>query len=641
MVFSGLLSSSSESTSASRSKLGQESELLPEFIYDEAQLPCVPPERPNLRELNSSLEALAAVFPDIQIEVFRELLSNFDGESRLALVANALLKNRVDWVKGRWKVIDKQDATPATVPRSDMFRSKEYIKAVRNLAMHEFRALSKSTVNAVLAESNYAYLDARRTLVTISSKSWRFTLHSLFTRRKPLTTTGEAENHPLVVWRSTGQGSIVPTIRTTGHSELDRELYDALIRPLKRSMSEEREAKDRGLAVLLNNQEAEAASATHECACCFVDYTFEEFTSCSKDGHLVCFRCVQNSIKEALFGQSWQSNINTETGTLKCMSVDGCSGHISSGFIRRAFLQEKSGADILHRLDQRLAKHSLAAANVPLVHCPFCDYAEIDDIYLPAVEAQPRFKLRNMYNFVLLLIVTLALIVVSPLALLAALVCVVISVGQDIWRNVGREWKKAVHRHCRRRRGLRFVCQNPKCTKASCLSCHKSWTDIHVCNESSLVALRTQIEQAMSLAIKRVCPRCNTSFVKNAGCNKLTCPCGYKMCYVCRADLSDEGYRHFCDHFRPDGDPSPCTQCDRCNLWESEDVDLVLREAREVAERNWKETEQRELSGAEKAYLETGVASRGLHSTMEHLLAGGMLPNWPDLLDMIAEAIYF
>lgn len=639
MVFSGLLSSS-ERTSASRSKPSQENELLPEFIHDEAQLPCVPPERPNLRELNSSLEALALVFPDIQIEVFRELLSNFDGESRLALVANALLKNRVDWVKGRWKTVDKQDADSTTLPRSDMFRSTEYIQAVRNLAANEFRLLSRSTINAVLAESNHAYLEARRTFVTLSSKSWRFTIQSLFTRRKPLT-TGEAENHPLVVWRSTGQGSIVPTIRTTGNAELDRELYDGLIRPLKNSMKEERETRDRGLAVLLNNEEAEAASATHECACCFVDYTFEEFTSCSKDGHLICYRCVQNSIKEALFGQGWQSNINTDTGTLKCLSVDGCLGHISSEYIQQAFLQEKSGADILRKLDQRLAEHSLVASNVPLIHCPFCHYAEVDDIYLPAHEAWPRFKLRNIYNLIILFIIIMALIILSPLALVVALVCVVVSVEQNLWRNVGTEWKHAVHRHCRRRRGLRFWCQNPKCARVSCLSCHKTWTDIHVCNESSLVALRTQVEQAMSLAIKRVCPRCNTSFVKNAGCNKLTCPCGYKMCYVCRADLSDEGYRHFCDHFRPDGDPRPCMQCDKCNLWESEDIDAVLTEAREVAERKWKETEQRELSGAEMAYLETGVASRGVHSRINHFLARSTLPNLPDFLDIIAEAVLF
>ncbi|KID92387.1 RING finger protein (Zin) [Metarhizium guizhouense ARSEF 977] len=640
MVFIGLLSS--DKASASRSKPTQETELLPEYIVDETQLPCVPPERPNLRELNTSLEALAAVFPDIQIEVFRELLSNFDGESRLALVANALLKNRVDWVKGRWKVVDKQEAAAASLPKSDMFRSQEYIQAVRTLAVHEFRGLSKSTVNAVLAESNHSYLDARRTLVTLSSKSWRFTIQSLLLRRKPLT-TGEAENHPLVVWRSTGQGSITPTVRTTGNAELDRELYDALIRPLKQKMKDDREVKDRILAVLVNNEEAEAASATHECACCFIDYSFEEFTSCSRDGHMICYKCVQSSIKEALFGQGWLSNINTDTGTLKCLAVDGggCTGHISSEYIHRAFMEEKSGADILHKLDQRLAEHSLVASKVPLIHCPFCNYAEIDDIYLPSREARLRFKLRNVYNLVIISIVIGALIVISPFALVAALICVAVSVEQNMWRDIGAEWNKAVHRHCRRRRGLRFSCQNPKCARVSCLSCHKAWTDIHVCNESSLVALRTQVEQAMSMAIKRVCPRCNTSFVKNAGCNKLTCPCGYKMCYVCRADLSDEGYRHFCDHFRPDGDPRPCTQCDRCNLWESEDIDTVLREAREVAEKKWRETEKRELSGAEMAYLETGVASRSANSRIDQLLTSGISPTLSDFLDLLVEAIYF
>ena len=108
MVFPGLLSSADRAAS-SRSKpapVAPEFDLQPEFIFDEAQLPCVPPERPDLRELNDSLDALSAVFPDIQVEVFRELLSNFDGESRLALVADALLKNRVGWVQGRWKVLN-------------------------------------------------------------------------------------------------------------------------------------------------------------------------------------------------------------------------------------------------------------------------------------------------------------------------------------------------------------------------------------------------------------------------------------------------------------------------------------------------------------------------------------------------------
>ena len=54
----------------------------------------------------------------------------------------------------------------------------------------------------------------------------------------------------------------------------------------------------------------------------------------------------------------------------------------------------------------------------------------------------------------------------------------------------------------------------------------------------------------------------------------------------------DVGYRHFCDHFRPEGDPKKCTQCNKCNLWESEDTEQVLRRAKEEAERKWRETEK-------------------------------------------------
>lgn len=627
MVFSGL-----RTDKAPPKKAAAEPET--DYICDEAQLPTLPPDRPDLRELNNGLEALAAAFPDVQVEVFRELLSNFDGESRLALVADALLKNRVAWVKGRWRV-DKD--APAAVPRTEAFRSKEYKKAVQSLAWREFKGLSRSTINAVLAECNYFYLEARPTLVTLSSKSWRFTISSLFFRRKPVA-TGEAENHPLVVWRSTGQ-SAYPTIRATGSAELDHELFNTLVVPLKARDREEREAKDREMAVLLNNEEAEEADATHECVCCFSSGPWEEFTHCNKEGHMICFRCVQHSIKEAVFGQGWQSSINAETGTLKCLSMDGCGGHIPADHIHRAMGEEKMGAEILHKLDRRLAEHSLIASKLPLVRCPFCDYAEIDELYTPADETL-RINATSVYNLFFLVVCIGFIPFVFPVVLISSVVCLVLSTKQSFGDYISAEWAAALTKHRRRRRGLKFACQNPECERVSCLSCGKSWRDIHVCNESSLVALRTQVEQAMSMAIKRVCPRCNTSFVKNAGCNKLTCPCGYKMCYVCRADLGDEGYRHFCDHFRPDGDPTPCKECDRCNLWESEDTEKVLQAARDEAERKWKAMEKRELSGTERAFLETGVAQRDSAGGVERVVFGGRLPSVGEVFDVMTETIF-
>ncbi|RSL67715.1 hypothetical protein CEP54_003121 [Fusarium duplospermum] len=431
MVFPGLLSSSDRTPST-------RGDPDPEYIYDEAQLATAPPERPDLRELNASLEALAAAFPDVQVEVFRELLRNFDGESRLALVADALLKNRVAWVKGRWRA----DEPRSGVPKAEVFKSKEYKKAVQKLAWHEFKGLSRSTINAVLAESNYSYLEARQTLVTLSSKSWRFTISSLFFRRKPIA-TGESENHPLVSWRSTGQGSIIPTIRATGSAELDRELYDTLVAPLKEKDKRDREGRDRGLAMILNNEEAEEAEATHECVCCYISAAFEEFTHCNREGHMVCFRCVQHSIKEAVFGQGWNSSINPETGTLKCLSSDGdgCPGHIPPDHIRRAMEEEKMGADILHRLDRRLAEHSLLASNLPLVRCPFCDYAEIDDIYTPAADSALRIKSGSIHNLFFLALCIGTIPFLFPVVVLSSIICLVLST-QSFGDYVSVEWTK-------------------------------------------------------------------------------------------------------------------------------------------------------------------------------------------------------
>ena len=41
----------------------------------------------------------------------------------------------------------------------------------------------------------------------------------------------------------------------------------------------------------------------------------------------------------------------------------------------------------------------------------------------------------------------------------------------------------------------------------------------------------------------RKCYRCEKPFVKEQGCNKMTCECGAQMCYVCKKPVKD--YRHF------------------------------------------------------------------------------------------------
>ncbi|PSS02335.1 hypothetical protein BD289DRAFT_359891 [Coniella lustricola] len=677
MVFSALLHGSKDKGALRRrpsptpfaakkrteSSSSSESDKLVEYIYDDAQLPSATTSAssvaPDLRDLNNSLEALAAVFPDVQVEVFREMLSSFDQESRLAVVADALLKNRVGWVKGRWRSAGacleptaQQGVVPELVPRAELFRTPEYIAAAKRLAWHEFKGLSRSTINAVLAECNYSYLEARRTLVDLSQKSWRFTLSSffLFNRKRPVT-SAEAENHPLVIWKSTGQGSIFPTLKSTGDAELDRELFQELITPIKKSTREKLEQEDRKRAAAINLEEAEAEQQLFECCCCFTDGPFEEFTACNTDAHMICLRCVQLSIKEAIFGQGWAKSINVHTGTLRCPAVpttsgaDSCEGCVPEDQMHRAMLDVKKGGSIMLKLEQRLADHNLSASGLPVVRCPFCDYAEVDEIYLAPNELRLCLRAENLRNIAPFVVGLICMPILTIVTIVSLFLAVLFSSKQTFGDRVVAEFRASIARQRRRQRGHRFNCQSPACGKASCLNCGKAWQDIHVCHESSLVALRTQVEQAMSMAVKRVCPRCNASFVKTAGCNKMTCQCGYKMCYVCRRDIGgqegdDAGYQHFCQHFRPQGDGSPCKSCNKCNLWQKEDTDAVLQKAKEDAERKWKEMENRDLSGAEMAFLETGVAIKRKDQGLEAALLRRRLPTSAEIFDMVISNLF-
>ncbi|CAL1539723.1 unnamed protein product [Lymnaea stagnalis] len=55
--------------------------------------------------------------------------------------------------------------------------------------------------------------------------------------------------------------------------------------------------------------------------------------------------------------------------------------------------------------------------------------------------------------------------------------------------------------------------------------------------------MRTYIENRISEAVMRKCHKCGKRFVKETGCNKMTCVCGANSCYACRAE--DIDYNHF------------------------------------------------------------------------------------------------
>jgi hypothetical protein len=66
----------------------------------------------------------------------------------------------------------------------------------------------------------------------------------------------------------------------------------------------------------------------------------------------------------------------------------------------------------------------------------------------------------------------------------------------------------------------------------------------------------------------------------------MTCRCGFHSCYLCRADINKQGYTHFCQHFR-ERPGMPCTKCAKCFLYQDENTDVVVQQARRKAELDW------------------------------------------------------
>ena len=554
----------------------------------------------DVAEANDALRILVTIFPQILPEVFRDMLTYFDGDSCLYVVVEQLLKHQDKWVRGRWKlptrenipVLDSDGDKLAIVPNHERFRLGSYKQAVRFVLYQEFKALSKRTIDAVMAEHNYSYTRSRPTLQRIATKSWRRNVSKIFAiwRRSE----GNApEPHFMVRWTTSPEGGHpkLPELKETGHSELDQELTQTVILPLIEGLKAEQVSEDHTLAIEMNELEAKSAQALYECECCFSDTTFEQMATCTTGGHVVCFRCLGQAVSEAVFGQCWSRNVDHQSGQIKCLaplSLESCGGCIPHAATYRAISQSKGGLDQIRKLESRLANSELLKSQIPLIRCPFCPYAEVNDLYVPSGNCQYRLDRSAPVRLLLLLLLALGLFPIVAIYVLVHVLSLYALPSPSVLVS------NSLTRLSRLRYlPRRFQCQSPSCALPSCLSCFKLWHDPHVCYESAAQSLRTTIEAARTAAVKRSCPRCGMNFVKESGCNKLSCVCGYLMCYSCRKGLGNgvagEGYSHFCQHFKAAG--GKCGDCDRCDLYKAEDEDGLLKRAGESAEKEWRKRE--------------------------------------------------
>ncbi|KZV87039.1 hypothetical protein EXIGLDRAFT_211378 [Exidia glandulosa HHB12029] len=497
--------------------------------------------RPGVDELNGVVTLLHDALPHVDIGTLHDAIRrNLDVANVADLAANVIL----DGARKRDRPGDA--ATAIALDARHMFRTDEYQTAVKSLLLAEFAGLSKSTIQAVLAENNYSYTHSRDTLMTISARSWRFAISSWWNGKKPV-----AE---------------LPYLKSaTGSVELNQEIYD-----LHAPAREAQVISDRVMAASLNEAEHVAAEALIECGCCFADVVWEETASCAA-GHLFCRACLVRTAQDST------------SGGVRCISAsasDECRAPVP-----RAVLEAALSPVVLRRLDDRGARSDIAQSGLQLLCCPFCPYAVHD---IPPYRTRPQF-------IVALLIWAFGLTrSLSPWATL--LFSILVGIGctarspisfphgtRLVLKLLGADHGARVL--AAQRRGTRFVCRNPDCGLGSCLLCGKEWSSSasHNCMEDERQKLRLHVELCMAEAVKRTCPKCHCAFVKDGGCNKMACPCGYTMCYLCRANLAEEGYRHFCQHFRPHA--GPCRQCQRCDLYGETDDDAAARAAGERAKK--------------------------------------------------------
>lgn len=591
-------------------------------LYDPALVTQEQEEEPDLAELNTSLAALVELFPDVQPEVFREMLLSISKESRLQVVTEQLLKKKNAYVNGRLKPASRGDVTVGNnqgssrrdgdpLPPQDTFRGENYRKAVKQLLYQEFKNLSHSTIRGVMAEHNDSYTMSRPTLQQLSAKSWRFSISALWTKRSPAGSNGD---HTALHWHSDGPDlDPLPSVKRTGSAVLDRELHELLVEPLLVKRQQERLSADHAYASQLNEAEAEELGAVFDCECCYSSVPFEQIATCNDGSHYLCLDCISRTTNEAVYGQGWARSIDLDRMTLRCFAptLQECQGTIPSTLVQRALNE-----DVWLAFQTRATSDAIGKSQLPLQRCPFCFYGEVDETPAPRLRTGRQFAdhiLRKSTLGVQSLVVLCFLLSVFftiPFILFAVFFYLIFNLVPPAANTLHQAWTR-VHK---KRRGLQFRCLNPECSKTSCVRCLATWSDPHTCFETEKTSLRTAIESSATAAIKRTCPKCHLSFVKSSGCNKLVCNCGYTMCYICRGEItSKEGYAHFCQHFRPHG--GRCSECERCDLYGDEDEGDAIRRAAEKAEKTWREKEGLDKGGqseeATKAMVDTLIGKKG------------------------------
>mmetsp|Transcript_15349 Transcript_15349/g.27373 ORF Transcript_15349/g.27373 Transcript_15349/m.27373 type:complete len:291 (-) Transcript_15349:101-973(-) len=111
-------------------------------------------------------------------------------------------------------------------------------------------------------------------------------------------------------------------------------------------------------------------------------------------------------------------------------------------------------------------------------------------------------------------------------------------------------------------KGVFMTCQ--KCQRRTCTHHMCVWHDDCTCDQyDKEESERLRCEEIATLGLLRRtvrCPSCKHGVQKSEGCDLMTCRCGTRFCYICRANydgprgiiaIGNHAHRRECKHYRP------------------------------------------------------------------------------------------
>eukprot|EP00158_Paraphelidium_tribonemae_P005646 Partr_v1_DN27443_c0_g1_i7_m72071 putative Ring finger protein len=367
---------------------------------------------------------------------------------------------------------------------------------------------------------------------------------------------------------------ILPSRKRTAPKEAEDEFFHFDMLILDAKLRHRQEVDDLTVALSVNEAEYADSDALITCGCCCNDVTFENLVACD-DGHLICCKCMERYLHELTYG-----SMNL-TGRIPCISTEtACTSIYSLDMLRM-----RMDRALVDQYEQAVAKVNIKQADLPHVQCSSCgnvefyvrDHVAVKWIQAIAAEWHRALKEVLMELKVPTLFLFLALSM-PPTLWLVALFILLYHTYNRFRLNSFRRLDNEVETNDTPIDLYR--CQ--KCHKITCTLCNEVVTEPHTCRaRSEEDQLRLAVEKAMTDALVRTCPQCQTRLMKSDGCNKIVCKCGYSICYICRQDIRQEGYAHFCQHFR--AVPGKCTKCTKCDLWKSPDEEALIYQAAQEA----------------------------------------------------------